>query len=88
MARRKIFWLHQVQPIIPKGRIPDNHRLLTKPQLAEALNRSESNIYWLMRSRKLNRIKVIKYFKKSNKWYFLIHEQYIQEYLSKGGKTV
>lgn len=76
--RRKIFWLHQVQPVIPRSRLKDSEVLLTGPQLATATNRSQSNIYWRMRSRKLKSIGVKRYFKHGGRWFYLVDRSLIK----------
>lgn len=76
--RRKIFWLHQVQPVIPQNRVKSTEVLLTGPQLALATNRSQSNIYYRMRSRNLRPLGVKRYFKHGHKWFYLVDRALIQ----------
>lgn len=73
MARNKIFWLHRAQPIVPKNRVEDDEIVLTGIQLAKVLNRSQSNIYYRMRSRKLKELGVKRYFRFKGRWYYLVN---------------
>lgn len=74
MARNKIFWLHLVQPIIPKNKVKKDEIILTGSELAAVLNRSPSNIYYRMRSRKLTELGVRRYFRFKGRWYYLVHQ--------------
>lgn len=71
----KIFWLHLVQPVIPKNRVKPTEEILTGPQLAARLNRSESNVYWYMRSRRLKELGVKRYFKHHGRWHYLVDKK-------------
>lgn len=74
-GRRK-FWLHQCQPTIPRDSIPKNHRLVGLDELARIMCRSRSNVYWLMRGRRLYGLGVVRYFKHGGRWWFLINDDY------------
>lgn len=71
MPRAKIFWLHLCQPVVPRDKVADDEILLDGPTLAKRTDRSESNIYWRMRSRKLGELGVKRYFKHGHKWWYL-----------------